>query len=450
MRGFVLSVCLVLAEVRVFLPWTDVNSLILAEFPAVQSHLIGEMWPEITKESIFLLFPVSLILHSLRISALSEPTVTSSVLNPHLIQVVFSDMNSAISFNWTAESWYTTNGQAEFQLSNLTIIASVSLESYAGALTLSTADVTASIDQIETQLSGTYLDFVYEIMAYLEQDWVKTELGELLAARVQSQIDTKLRESNVYPIVPVQRSMLVANFSLLTSPEATNSGVLLDFIGTFSDEGECWDDTPLPIIASEKPTAMLSAGTLSSWLQAMDVAELSGWTLHPFSIPDTANVSLSTALWETAFPGLVQTYGDQQMFLFCEFVVPPEVLLSGSEAQLSSLEICYFRILCVSDPVARATVQTTYSWRLVTKRTELLGHIYPVKSKVLDVDVDFAGSKKQSDREMTVEKLLAELWSASGPFFYPSRGILLPVSIEDQSVEDGYLMLTVALTSHSL
>jgi hypothetical protein len=138
------------------------------------------------------------------------------------------------------------------------------------------------------------------------------------------------------------------------------------------------------------------------------------------------------------------------MFLFCEFVVPPEVLLSGPEAQLSALEICYFRILCVSDPFARATVQTTYSWRLVTKRAELLGHIYPVKSKVLDVDVDFTGAKQQPDRKTAVEKLLAELWSASGPFLYPSRGVLLPVSIEDQCVEDGYLKLTAALTSHSL
>jgi hypothetical protein len=161
-------------------------------------------------------------------------------------------------------------------------------------------------------------------------------------------------------------------------------------------------------------------------------------------------VSLSTAQWEEAFPGLVEAYGDQQMFLFCEFVVPPEVLLSGPEAQLSALEICYFRILCVSDPFARATVQTTYSWRLVTKRAELLGHIYPVKSKVLDVDVDFTGAKQQPDRKTAVEKLLAELWSASGPFLYPSRGVLLPVSIEDQCVEDGYLKLTAALTSHSL
>ncbi len=450
MRVLVLSVCLVLAEVRVFLPWTDVNSLILGEFPAVHSHLMGEIWPDFTRENTFLLFPVTLTVHSPRISALSMPTVTSSVLDPHLIQVAFSDMNSAISFNWTAESWYTTSGQAELQLSNLTLLANVSLDSSAGWLTLTTTNVSASFGQMQTQLSGTYVDSMYEILDLLEEDWMRTEIGEQLSATVQSQIDAKLRGINVSPIVPLQRSRLVANFSLLAAPEAENSGVLLDFAGAFSDEGECLDDTPLPTIASEKPTAVLSAGTLSSWLQAMNAVELSGWALHPFSIPEAANVTLSTAQWEEAFPGLVETYGDQQMFLFCEFVVPPEVLLSGAEAQLSALEICYFRILCVSDPFARATVQTTYSWRLVTKRAELLGHIYPVNSKVLDVDVDFTGAKQQPERKTAVEQLLAELWSASGPFLYPSRGVLLPVSIEDQCVEDGYLILTAALTSHSL
>jgi hypothetical protein len=411
---------------------------------------MSEIWPDFTRENTFLLFPVTLTVHSLRISALSMPTVTSSALDPHLIQVAFSDMNSAISFNWTAESWYTTSGQAQLQLSNLTLLANVSLDSSAGSLTLSTTNVFASFGQMQTQLSGTYVDSIYEILVLLEEDWVRTELGELLSETVQSHIDAKLRGINVSPIVPLQRSQLVANFSLLAAPEAANSGVLLDFTGAFSDEVECLDDTPLPTIASENPTAVLSAGTLSSWLQAMNAVELSGWTLHPFSIPEAANVSLSTAQWEEAFPGLVETYGDQQMFLFCEFVVPPEVLLSGAEAQLSALEICYFRILCVSDPFARATVQTTYSWRLVTKRAELLGHIYPVKSKVLDVDVDFTGAKQQPDRKTAVEKLLAELWSASGPFLYPSRGVLLPVSIEDQCVEDGYLKLTAALTSHSL
>lgn len=440
-----------LAEVRVFLPWTDLESLVTGEVPVIRSHLLSRSWPNFTFERSILWLPATLQLHTVNITALSTPKVSISVLDPHLIEVIFSDITAALSFKWTAESLYSTDGQGEIMLSDVSFHVKIHLGTSAGSLAL-TPQVTTSVRQVKIKIEGTYLDWVYEILMQLEEDWMRTELEERWGEGVKSVIEAKLQTLVVSPILPLQRSQLLANVSMLAAPMATSSGVILDSKGAFGDaEGECWESetTSLPqITAIDKPLAVLSVSTLSSWLEAMNLAELSGWTIHPFSIPATANVSFTTAGLEETFPGLVHTYGDKQVFLLCEFVVTPEVILSGSEAQLSSLELCSFRILHVSAPFARATVQATYSWQLTSSGFELLGQVYPLESKVLDVDVDYAESREQRDKELAVAKLLADLWSATGPFQYPSRGILLPasVSLQGQQVQDGCLQLTLALS----
>jgi len=453
MKGLVLWLCLswlVLAEVRVFLPWAELKSRVTGEIPAILSHLRSRSWPKFTFDGSFLLLPVTLKMYSVHITALSTPNVTISILNPHQVEVTFSNITAALSFNWTAEYLYSFDGQGEILLSDVSFHAKIRLGNSAGTLAL-TPQVRATVGQVDINVEGTYLDWVYETLMLLEEDWVRTELEKRWGKGVQNVLAEKLQQTAISPIWPLQRSQLQANLSLLAAPYAESRGVTLDIKGAFGDaEGECYEseETPLSSFAAyDKSLAVLSVSTLSSWLEAINSAELSGWTVHPFSIPATANVSLTTAGLEETFPGLVQIYGDKQTFLVCEFVVTPEVILTDSKAQLSSLELCFFRILHVSAPFARATVRATYSWQLTNSGSELLGQVYPVDSKVLDVDVDYAGVTKQSERKAAVEKLLAELWSAAGPFQYPSRGVLLPASLtlQEQRVHNGCLEFRLVL-----